>query len=109
MGGDLIAIDSALTRANAGVPVNFIFNSLSVQAGSSYNLITFGQTDFAATDFTYSGPNGLTGTFEVTSNSLRFNVSTVPEPATTALFAVGLLACAQQYRRRVRNRTFSSD
>ena len=44
-------------------------------AGNSYTLATFSSTDFSVADFSYSGlPAGLAGVFNLTSNSLTFDV-----------------------------------
>ncbi|MGA2052276.1 MAG: PEP-CTERM sorting domain-containing protein [Opitutales bacterium] len=67
-----------------------------------YTLITYGSTDFTASNFSYTdlGP-GLTGTFVVNPTSLQFDVtSTVPEPAVYGVVLGGVALLAGMRRRR---------
>lgn len=70
-----LAISGALSKGNVG-PFNFAFTpGASLSAGKSYTLATFTSTDFSAGDFSYTGlPSGLAGVFNLTSNSLTFDV-----------------------------------
>jgi autotransporter-associated beta strand protein len=83
----------------------FDFTALGfpVNKEGEYTLVRFGSTDFLADDFSYRGlPSGVTGRFELTSNTLTFRtgaVAVVPESGTgllllsaaTVLGAYGLI------------------
>jgi hypothetical protein len=74
-------------------PPNSMFESLDV---SSFNPETFsliGGTGF------FGFPSGLEGT-SFSIDSVHFNVKAVPEPATLALFCLGLAALGVSNRRR---------
>jgi rhamnogalacturonan endolyase len=70
-----LALSGNLAKGGVG-PFNFAFTpGAGLAAGNSYTLATFGATDFSVTDFSYSGlPAGLAGVFNLTSNSLTFDV-----------------------------------
>jgi autotransporter-associated beta strand protein len=70
-----LAIRGALIKGEAG-PRNFIFSvGPGFAIGNVYTLVTFGATDLAASDLSFSGlPAGLTGAFTVTPNSILFEV-----------------------------------
>ena len=74
-----LALTGAFTKGTAG-PHHFVFTSgPGLAIGNTYPLITFGSTDFTASDFSFSGlPPGLGGAFKITSNSIIFEVFGLP-------------------------------
>jgi rhamnogalacturonan endolyase len=97
-----LAVLGALTKGGPG-SYNFAFTTGSGLAiGNTYTLVNFGSTNFAATDFSFSGlPAGLTGAFTVTPGSVVFRIfgppviATQPESVTvlmggTATFSVAV-------------------
>jgi hypothetical protein len=68
-----LALTGALTKGGAG-PYTFVFMpGTGFTDAITYTLATFGSTDFTAADFTFSGlPDGFSGVFTVTANSLTF-------------------------------------
>ena len=70
-----LAITNSLAKGGVG-PFNFAFTpGAGLAAGKSYTLATFNSTDFSVADFSYTGlPLGLAGVFNLTSNSLTFDV-----------------------------------
>ncbi|HEU4932964.1 MAG TPA: immunoglobulin domain-containing protein, partial [Pyrinomonadaceae bacterium] len=70
-----LAISGNLSKGGVG-PFNFAFTpGAGLSAGKSYTLATFSATDFSVGDFSYTGlPSGLAGVFNLTSNSLIFDV-----------------------------------
>jgi autotransporter-associated beta strand protein len=70
-----LAISGSLSKGDVG-PFNFAFTpAAGLVAGNSYTLATFSSTDFGVEDFSYTGlPAGLAGVFNLTSNSLTFDV-----------------------------------
>ncbi|HEX8685449.1 MAG TPA: HYR domain-containing protein, partial [Pyrinomonadaceae bacterium] len=74
-GSDRLALSGALTKGVAG-SFEFAFNPLANLApGTTYMLVTFGTTNFAASDFTYSGlPAELKGRFTLEAGALKFTV-----------------------------------
>jgi rhamnogalacturonan endolyase len=75
-----LTLNGALTKGSAG-PHNFVFTpQTGLASGNVYILATFGSTDFSASDLTFSGlPAGLTGAFNVTGNSIQFEIFGPPE------------------------------
>jgi rhamnogalacturonan endolyase len=70
-----LALSGSLSKGGVGA-FNFAFTpGAGLAAGKSYTLATFGSTDFSVADFSYTGlPSGLAGVFNLTSNSLTFDV-----------------------------------
>jgi autotransporter-associated beta strand protein len=75
-------LSGALTKGGAGLH-NFAFTAApGLAAGNIYTLATFGSTDFAVADLTFSGlPAGLTGVFIITGNAIQFEIFGPPEIA----------------------------
>jgi hypothetical protein len=70
----------ALLKGSAAGAFTFDFAG-SGSLGQSYTLITFGSTDFAATDFIASNlAPGVTGSFQITAGSLVFVTDAPPAP-----------------------------
>jgi autotransporter-associated beta strand protein len=78
-----LALTGALTKGGAG-PYNFVFTpGAGFADGNTYTLVTFGSTDFTADDFTFSGlPDGFSGIFTVTANSVTFTALVPPSIVT---------------------------
>jgi autotransporter-associated beta strand protein len=79
---DLISVDTALTKdTSTGTQFVFAFNEAGpLTVGASYDLIHFASTTFAASDFSFTGPAGLDGYFELTSSSLAFHITSLTPP-----------------------------
>ncbi len=87
---DLLSLGSGQFAKGAAGPFLFDFGG-SGENNSVYVLMTFGSTTFAATDFAYENlAPDLTGTFQVTSNSLE--LVTTPEPGNVLLLCTGTAA-----------------
>jgi autotransporter-associated beta strand protein len=73
-----LEVKGSLTKGAAG-PRRLVFKcEAEIAAGKSYTLVTFGSTNFVASDFIISGlPPGLSGVLRVGANSIVFDVSTV--------------------------------
>jgi fibronectin-binding autotransporter adhesin len=94
--GDLLTLIGAFTKGSAG---SFVFD---FEGGglndTTYTLVQFSSTDFAAADFSYIDLGaGLSGTFTLTANELLF---TIPEPGSASLFLGGLALLALRRRSR---------
>lgn len=104
LGHDLLAIDNAWARADEGFgdKVTFDFGQLAgVVAGATYDLVSFGDTNFAVADFAYAGvPDGFSGQFLMDGQVLQFQVAAVPEPGTYAMLLAGLAVVGRLARRR---------
>ena len=72
---DRLALAGAFTKGGAG-SYEFVFNpAANLAPGTTYTLVTFGSTNFDATDFTYTGlPAELKGTFTLEAGALKFTV-----------------------------------
>ncbi|HEX8190717.1 MAG TPA: Ig-like domain-containing protein, partial [Pyrinomonadaceae bacterium] len=72
---DRLALSGAFTKGGAG-SFEFAFNpAAGLAPGTTYTLVTFGSTNFNASDFTCSGlPEGLKGRFTVEAGALKFTV-----------------------------------
>jgi autotransporter-associated beta strand protein len=74
-----LAVSGALTKGDAGVRRLFLKGEAGLAAGRSYTLMTFGSTDFVASDFIISGlPPGLRGVLRVRSNSIILEIVGAP-------------------------------
>jgi autotransporter-associated beta strand protein len=70
-----LAVKGALTKGDVGVRRLILKGEAGVAAGRIYTLMTFGSTDFVASDFTISGlPPWLGGVVRVMSNSIVLEV-----------------------------------
>ena len=76
---DQLALSGALNKGSAG-SYQFVFNpGAGVTEGSTYTLLTFGSTNFAVQDFSYSGlPVGTLGSFRLNSGNLQFIIDNTP-------------------------------
>ncbi len=96
---DVIALGVGMLDKNTGSVFSFDFQGTGL-FNTTYTLITFGSTDFLASDFSYTNlGSGLTGTFAVNAGSLQF--TTVPEPSVVVLSGLGLALVLWRARRRV--------
>ncbi|MCA9310432.1 MAG: hypothetical protein KDA21_04450, partial [Phycisphaerales bacterium] len=78
--GDLLAIDTAMLKdTSTGTTFPFHFTTMpGLAPGQTWELARFGFTDFDAADFSFTGPAGLAGSFEIVGGALRFHVTAVP-------------------------------
>lgn len=97
---DTLSLSGSFTRSS-NTTGSFIFDfQTSGLPGNTYTLMTFGSTgstsvaNLVATNL----PAGLTGTFQMTSTSLK--VAIVPEPSAAWAGGVGMLILFQRARRR---------
>ena len=90
---DRLALSGALTKGGGG-SFEFVFNpAANLAPGATYTLATFGSTNFAAADFTYSGlPEGLKGKFALEAGALKFTVLDNVAPVLSALGDITLEA-----------------
>ncbi|HLM58455.1 MAG TPA: Ig-like domain-containing protein [Pyrinomonadaceae bacterium] len=100
---DRLALTGAFTKAGAG-SYEFAFNpAADLAPGTVYTLVTFGSTNFGASDFTYSGlPAELKGKFAVEAGALKFTVldnvaPTLHAPADTTLEATSAAGAVANY------------
>jgi autotransporter-associated beta strand protein len=96
---DQLSLAGAFTKGALGDFV-FRFADLGVTPGLSYELVTFGSTDFVASDFQFVRTSPLlSGSFTVDSDSVNF-VASVPEPTTgLLLLGAGALFALRRQRR----------
>jgi hypothetical protein len=74
-----LAVSGALVKGDIGVRRLVFKGEAGLAAGRSYTLMTFGSTDFLASDFIISGlPPGLRGVLRVRSNSIILEVVGTP-------------------------------
>jgi autotransporter-associated beta strand protein len=78
---DRLALNGALTKGSPGT-YEFVFTpGDGVAEGTTYTLVNFGSTTFAAADFSYSGlPAGMTGAFTLDAGVLQFTVLDTTAP-----------------------------
>ena len=78
-----LTLTGALTKGSGGSH-NFVFTpQAGLASGNIYTLATFGSTDLSVADLTFSGlPAGLTGAFNVSANSIQFEIFGPPEIVT---------------------------
>ncbi|HEV2864415.1 MAG TPA: HYR domain-containing protein [Pyrinomonadaceae bacterium] len=100
---DRLALSGAFTKAGVG-SYEFAFNpAANLAPGATYTLVTFGSTNFAAADFTYSGlPAELKGKFTVEAGALKFTVldnvaPTLHAPADITVEATGPAGAVANY------------
>jgi autotransporter-associated beta strand protein len=81
---DRLAVGGALTKGSAGT-FEFAFTpGDGLAEGNTYTLVNFGSTNFAASDFTYSGlPAGMKGVFTLGAGTLQFTVLDTTAPTLT--------------------------
>jgi autotransporter-associated beta strand protein len=82
---DQLALSGALTKGTAGT-YEFAFSpGANLSPGTTYTLVTFGSTNFAVSDFSFSGlPSNLKGKFTLEANALKFTVSDSVAPVLNA-------------------------
>lgn len=93
---DLLSLTGAFTK---GTGSGWTFDFLGANRTGTFDLVTWGSTTFAATDFSYASlAPGFTGDFAISGNTLRFTA--IPEPSTAALLllAVGILYTLRKRR-----------
>ena len=95
---DLLVLTGGLTMAGSG-DFLFTFEDLGWEAGQTYTLIEFGNTNFTVDDFGFTNTGGFDGSFLLDESSLKFTVATIPEPGTTAPLLLGLMLLAARRRR----------
>ena len=96
---DRLSLSGAFTK---GTGTTFAFDFSGGQVGQTYTLASFGSSTFSTGDFSIATA-GYTGTFNldtITTNTLTFTVTSVPEPNEVALSIVGLLGVLIFIRRR---------
>jgi fibronectin-binding autotransporter adhesin len=91
----LLSLTGAFTKGTAGT---FDISLTGGEAGQDYDLVNFGSTTFANTDFTEVG--SVSGSFQIVGNDLDFDVAAVPEPSTWALMLGGVALLVVYHRRQ---------
>ncbi len=87
-------LTGALSKGGTG-PHHFVFTGgPGLAPGNIYTLVTYGSTDFATADFTFSGlPQGISGLFRVMPDSIVFEVFGPPvivtQPASVSVLMGG--------------------
>jgi len=104
---DLIQITGNLLKDGQGSwAFDFVDNGW--QVGTTYDLLTFGSTNFNAADFSYTNPGPFSGQFLIADGSrLQFTLTAVPEPSTWLMLTVagfGFGAIHPRLRRRLLRR-----
>ena len=93
---DGLVVAGAFTKG-AGVSFLFSFTDAGYQPSVAYTLVSFGSTDFLASDF---AATGVAGTFDIVGNELRFTTAAIPEPSAFAAAAGACALLAVSRRRR---------
>jgi autotransporter-associated beta strand protein len=96
---DSLSMSGAFTK---GTGSTFAFDFSGGLVGQTYTLASFGSSTFSTGDFSIATA-GYTGTFNldtITTNTLTFTLTAVPEPNEVALAIVGLLGVLVFIRRR---------
>lgn len=76
---DGIALSGALTKAGSGA-YTFDFALSPSFVPGTYTLMTFGSTGFSASDFSYTAPANVIGTFSIVGNQLKFTAQMIVPP-----------------------------
>lgn len=97
---DLLDMNGDLWRTGAGGQHVFDFTDAGWQEGQTYTLIEFGSTNFDESDFSYSNGGPFAGDFILEGNSLKFHLTSIPEPSAYALGGLGLAALVIRRKRR---------
>jgi fibronectin-binding autotransporter adhesin len=99
----LLSDHLALTADLAGNSDEYLFHFLDEGAviGTTYNLISFQNSNIAIEDFGLTNGDGFAGNFAYNGNVLQFTVTAlpVPEPGTLGLFAIAALGALSRRRR----------
>jgi autotransporter-associated beta strand protein len=72
---DRLVVTGGLNRGTSGSRVFELTASSPLAVGQTFTLTTFGNSNFVATDFAYTGLSGVAGVFEITGNSVVFRVT----------------------------------
>lgn len=95
---DLLDLNGALTKGSNGEHV-FNFVNSGWQVGQTYTLIEFGSTNFAEEDFSFSNTGGFDGDFQMDGNSLKFQLTAIPELSSCSLAGMAALSLVLRRRR----------
>jgi autotransporter-associated beta strand protein len=93
---DYLSLTGGLSGSAGSLAFTFLDHGW--QIGQTYDLIGFGSTTLAASQFTFTNSGGFDGTFGYNGNSLQFTLTAIPEPSITALIALGLAAIVLRRR-----------
>lgn len=102
LGDDFIPL--SLTTFTRGTNVDGAYTlsllDAGVTPGTVYTLVNFGTTGFSLSDFTLN--TSVSGTLDLTANSLTYTIAAVPEPSTITMGigVLGLVAFRAWKRRR---------
>lgn len=93
---DKLVVTGAFAKGSGSTFI-FSFTDAGYQPSVAYTLVSFGSTDFLASDFSATG---VAGTFAIVGNELQFTAAAIPEPSAFAAAAGACALVAASRRRR---------
>lgn len=98
-GSDILEVGGNFTKAGSG-SYAFSFGDAGWEIGGTYLLVVFTDTDFLASDFSFTNGGGFDGYFTKDDTTVSFTVTAIPEPTTATLAALGLIVAAARRKQR---------
>lgn len=93
---DQLVIAGTFTKGSGSTFI-FSFADEGYQPSVAYTLVSFGSTDFLASDFSATG---VAGSFAIVGNELLFTTAAIPEPSAFAVLAGAIVLGTVTLRRR---------